>query len=1247
MPERAIGDGKGIATQAELASVASGSPRGFFTTLAALQAAYPTGTTGSWLVNADQKLYFWNGSAWTASIVYNAAVLPDGSVDYAKTDFITTGKNLFDADGVTINGLDSTLGIALPDSQWVLTPFMKALPGQILYASTYGDGSQRIAASIINKIVFYDSNKNPLSSLVGDRATATVPANAAYWRCTVPVSFRYTDTMIEYGGVSSTYEKFNYRIARLDINQTYEGLQQDVSDAQQDITTLNASIMGLASVAALGIEKQDRIAADTAHANAAQAHNATQIVYDATNSVKQKLDTLQSAYSNLTTGPAPNAAEVQDIRLGADGTNRASAGAMVREIHAQQLDSAWASTPVKHGLNNINPGVNAASAKFTGYGATRVNLMGVDGGFETIGMPGWLASSASTIKQDANSAVSGTYGNLVTSTALNAFYTEKRISFLQDGKYYLFLAGVKNSTASQVIALFRFTDTNVGGTLNTAKGGTSLTSAKGTPYVKISPSDYSAVNQVGASSCNMRIQGTSTVIGQSFSVDEIRVFEITAAEYAKIDVDPDWTGDKLAERFPYVDGVKHGQGVGVKKTGKNLVNQFTDGSWTIHANASVLSPTSVVLNATAASQSCNLIVNVLPNTTYTVSATQNATDSRLGITEQDANGTTTVVYVSRLSGAGYKTYTFTTGAGTYRLNLALTNNSAGQYTWDNVQLELGSTATPFEPYNADFIFLPTILASNLDGSVRDTAYEREGIYYKYKKWQTGNVLSGSLSWSINETQTGYKRIKPDVTGFGGYSVTLPKRVTKFDGTPLADFGINGVLTAKDQFSYDGGPGLSISVGTADSGWADTHTPILADLKAFANGWKMNNGTLGTAYPGTGTKYWTPIVTPKANFVGKVNGSTVECPHLLKRGGNTTLMTPGIFGGEDQADKAQYLDGNTAVKISSPSGEIAQILISFNLIEHVLRKHGSAVFGAAVTTVDRVTWLKANIGRITANWYGYGSGPAGNKANFTQYNYFSSTWSSPSTNTSSSPSKLSYAVTNMGSYIDANGMVSYLSYADASDGTTASTVYTDYIDLDVELNVQTVPATGYSSVDYKPYTLDYVLATPVEEVISGAAGFVSLAAGGNQVELFEGVIVREKVTPYNNGTTFAFINHATYPTSQTKNRYNNNGTLIIFRNGVDDTKNWTKDPAPSWAGGRSGAYIALANYDPTAEYTVTYTVLDKFSYTANIVDAILEYKSTAKGVQAVTTQRLSDAETNISILIKAMVDFYSFKKSLGG
>ena len=69
-------DNRVTSVENELSSVASGSPKGVYATLSDLESAYPTGTTGIYVVSADGHWYYWNSSAWTDGGAYLSS-LPD------------------------------------------------------------------------------------------------------------------------------------------------------------------------------------------------------------------------------------------------------------------------------------------------------------------------------------------------------------------------------------------------------------------------------------------------------------------------------------------------------------------------------------------------------------------------------------------------------------------------------------------------------------------------------------------------------------------------------------------------------------------------------------------------------------------------------------------------------------------------------------------------------------------------------------------------------------------------------------------------------------------------------------------------------------------------------------------------------------------------------------------------------------------------------------------------------------------
>jgi hypothetical protein len=199
---------------------------------------------------------------------------------------------------------------------------------------------------------------------------------------------------------------------------------------------------------------------------------------------------------------------------------------------------------------------------------------------------------------------------------------------------------------------------------------------------------------------------------------------------------------------------------------------------------------------------------------------------------------------------------------------------------------------------------------------------------------------------------------------------------------------------------------------------------------------------------------TTLQTSLATYAGKVSGSTVENPHRFRAANVTTLYTPAQFSYEyatAEYGRITALDGNSRVASSTTAGQMAQQLFSFNIFEHVLRTYGASVFGTAATTAERVAWIRANVTRITANWHGFGSGGTGNGA--TTSLWTGTAWSYPATKTDAVVTKHTRAVTSgIGSYIDDSGFFHLLAHAPAAVTGIATSLTTDYIELEIETKI---------------------------------------------------------------------------------------------------------------------------------------------------------------------------------------------------
>jgi hypothetical protein len=122
----------------------AGTPKGVYQTLTDLQTAYPTGTTGIYVVRADGNWYYWNSTAWTIGGSYLAAPIGDWSIgsrslskqraelvdmggsvliDYGTPPSVifnadSTGRNIF----AMTSGYARQINIPVPSQPYTITP---------------------------------------------------------------------------------------------------------------------------------------------------------------------------------------------------------------------------------------------------------------------------------------------------------------------------------------------------------------------------------------------------------------------------------------------------------------------------------------------------------------------------------------------------------------------------------------------------------------------------------------------------------------------------------------------------------------------------------------------------------------------------------------------------------------------------------------------------------------------------------------------------------------------------------------------------------------------------------------------------------------------------------------------------------------------------------------------------------------------------------------------------------------------
>lgn len=194
-----------------------------------------------------------------------------------------------------------------------------------------------------------------------------------------------------------------------------------------------------------------------------------------------------------------------------------------------------------------------------------------------------------------------------------------------------------------------------------------------------------------------------------------------------------------------------------------------------------------------------------------------------------------------------------------------------------------------------------------------------------------------------------------------------------------------------------------------------------------------------------------------DFLGKVKGSVKECPHTVKYRLFNSLSAPTDIVEELAAHAISVADSVVMSTTETRENCFPQQLFSFDLIEMVERK-----FGCKIPGRNKAQWLKDNCDSVRVNYKGYGTNPTGNKVKITIFDHSSAKWLNDwVTITTSAPSHKNGAF--RGEHFDRmipNGILHVLAYTDPSNGVSSSTVYTDYISVEMTLKANTAFTTFY-------------------------------------------------------------------------------------------------------------------------------------------------------------------------------------------
>ena len=199
------------------------------------------------------------------------------------------------------------------------------------------------------------------------------------------------------------------------------------------------------------------------------------------------------------------------------------------------------------------------------------------------------------------------------------------------------------------------------------------------------------------------------------------------------------------------------------------------------------------------------------------------------------------------------------------------------------------------------------------------------------------------------------------------------------------------------------------------------------------------------------------MTLTLDFKDKVAGSVVENPHIFYQNRAQQLLPPTAFlaGNErTQGDCNRIMSLDNALSVYPPNlnGHQAQYLFSYNVLEALKRQLGEEFFVSqgATDLASQILIVKSIVKQTVNNVFGFGNGPNGNKISIKRYD--GTQWESGTKeSTNGAVTKLTQTMTGI-PWITADGWLHVIAYAEASDGTTPSTVSVDYASLEITIEL---------------------------------------------------------------------------------------------------------------------------------------------------------------------------------------------------
>lgn len=519
-----------------------------------------------------------------------------------------------------------------------------------------------------------------------------------------------------------------------------------------------------------------------------------------------------------------------------------------------RLDNAEsASTILQPGLQVVTATKDARFKLDEIRGRTMINLLGAPGSCD--GISGWniTGSVTGTLTVETTNKDQGNSLKATRTGSAGSMYVRSSVFPIDPSKHLVVLGWIKNPSpdpSTHVSVRLVANNASVSATKASycAGGETKVVFRAFTPA------------ELGSASTASVDTFSSTIFnnGDHYFMDSVRVYQITAEEYADIDT---LTQQELNEKYPFVPGgIIGAENPYAIATSDNLLPPFYEWvalSLPAGVTYTIDKPYKMTLNdpgqQVGAVSLFYTLINVPKNTDITLRLPNDTWN-----TISDANGDNLFYSWEKSTGQ-----TINTGSNDLIRVYLGNRDGAGLYLFENPLLTVGTEPQSFQPQQKSMLALQTELHANpTDGTDPDALFHRVGGYLKLAKWKKV-IVDGSLPWRlIHAAGTGYKNPITSISGLPKIKGTNQGCVTNYRGSILSPSTPN----AEGGFYIDSS-NIVLSIPNTDSGWGDTYSPTADEIKAYFNGWKMyQEGNRDTPYT-SGKKQWFKI--------NKINESSVD------------------------------------------------------------------------------------------------------------------------------------------------------------------------------------------------------------------------------------------------------------------------------------------------------------------------------------------------------------------------------------